>query len=46
VISGVPIVEIKSLSHSRHAKDLKSITSKAFLAFFPLLPDALGKGIS
>jgi len=31
VINGVPIVEIKSLSHSSHAEDLSSILSKPFL---------------
>jgi len=34
----VPVVEIKSLSQSRHTKD--------FLALRLLLPDALGKSIS
>ena len=33
-MNGVPIVEIKSLSHSRHAKDLEVNNLKAFLAFF------------
>ena len=38
VLSGVPVVEIKSLFHCRH--------TKGFFALRLLLPDALGKSVS